>query len=61
MPLTESKARRARAVRQALSHPRRAVPSAPELAVLTQYVLGSLDLEQTNAVLRQHGRTLVAA
>lgn len=63
MLLSEPKTLRAQAVRQALTlHRRRAVvPTAPELALLTQYVLGHLTLQQTNAQLRQHGRTILAA
>ncbi|TFZ64886.1 hypothetical protein E4631_18035 [Hymenobacter sp. UV11] len=58
MFLSESKNLRAQAVRQAIT---RNQPSTPELAVLTQYVLGNLSLEQTNSELRQHGRTILAA
>ncbi len=63
MLLSEPKILRAQAVRQALTRNQRraATPSAPELAILTQYVLGHLNLEQTNGQLRQHGRTILAA
>ncbi len=62
MLLTEPKILRAQAVWQALTRQQhRAVPTAPELSILTQYVLGSLSLEQTNAMLRQHGRAILAA
>lgn len=63
MLLSEPKTLRAQAVRRALTHSQRraAAPSAAELAVLTQYVLGNLSLEQTNSALRQYGRTIPAA
>lgn len=62
MLLSEPKTLRAQAVRQALtSYQRHATPSAPELEILTHYVLGNLNLEQTNAQLRQHSRTILAA
>lgn len=54
----ESKIVRVAAVRQALARTSRTPHPAPELQLLTQYVLGHLTLEQTNEQLRVLGLTL---
>ena len=58
----ESKTARIRAVKHALfiSQHAAAFPSAHELHLLTRFVLGELNLEQANELLRAHGRTLLA-
>jgi len=57
----EAQTTRALAVRQALARRARTAYTAPELQVLTQYVLGSVSLEQANAQLRTLGLTLSLA
>lgn len=54
----EPKIIRVAAVRQALARTARTPHPAPELRLLTQYVLGYLTLEQTNELLRTLGLAL---
>lgn len=57
----EAQTTRAHAVRQALARRARTAYTAPELQVLTQYVLGYVSLEQANEQLRTLGLTLSPA